>query len=138
MTGPSLRDSSAHSSIHYAVKSEIEKAINKLEREREQGHTIKAKEVELLIGIWEGKVLAHAHEEENGLYAEILRTSPVLNEKLVRLSRDHELMRILTEKIKSLSVSMENEKKILEISRALLLILEVHTKEEEEILAKAF
>ncbi len=156
MTGHSLREKEAHSAIHSAIEEQIEDTIGSLQKNEISFYH----GVDMLLEIWENKVLGHAEEEENSLYKEKRSSTPSVSNRLNKLSRDHELLKTLTQRARSLARSpdirdetieesnaewegfppiqprQENKDEIISINKFLLMLLKIHSEEEERILWK--
>ncbi len=71
MSGPALRQVTSHQAIHENAWHEVETALQAAENVLLQGDGERFAEVaEVLLEVAEARVLAHAHEEEIGLYRE--------------------------------------------------------------------
>lgn len=134
MSGPGLRKKESHKMIHYAVQGEIEEALAILDAHDSNTEAINKMATETLESLWNDKVLAHAQEEEDGLYRDLLKADPGINGILQRLSRDHDLLRKLTFEETVLVRSTMDYHQISMLSHTMLNILKIHSKEEIEVL----
>lgn len=133
MSGPALRTRSSHRAIHDAVIEEIREAVSVLSSiNKEKVHAIQEARL-ALIDVWQEKVIAHATEEENGLYLEILSNKPEMKDTLTRLSRDHQLLSLLLEQAKT-RISEPTGAEFMAINEAMILLMEIHSRDEESIL----
>ena len=87
-----------------------------------------------LTDLWRSRILSHAEEEEDGLYGEIERAEPGSECKIERMKRDHEILGILVQQIEEINLSTGNIGEIIGINSAMLRILELHDRDEEELL----
>ncbi|QRF76453.1 hypothetical protein Thermo_01975 [Thermoplasmatales archaeon] len=133
MSGPALRNQDSHHAIHEANAGEIQEAMSMLTGMGDKDTKTVSEIRQALLDLWEEKVMAHAMEEEKGLYRDILNSRPETKETLVRLSRDHQLLGLLLEKAKT-QLRVQSAEEFIAINRAMLLLLEIHSDEEEKIL----
>lgn len=105
MGGPSLRQLHAHHAIHQGGLT------GALDKTREVEELLEAKEFKVarqaadhLIEYWETRILSHADAEEEGFYQEKVEKKPELQEAVVKLTRDHDLLRIIVKSSKPGSV----------------------------------
>jgi len=133
MSGPALRNRDSHHSIHEANAGEIQEAMSMLTGMGDKDTKTVSEVRQALLDLWEEKVMAHAMEEEKGLYHDILSSRPETKETLVRLSRDHQLLGLLLEKARR-QLCDQSAEEFIAINRAMLILLEIHSDEEEKIL----
>ena len=139
MSGPALRQADSHSSIHEAAMGEAEQLTQLL-------RTCLAKEVFeeayetacIALEHWESRTLAHAQAEEEGLYREIAESRPEWQEKIVALTRDHELMRQLAEEIRQTLAEDVVDDGVVRRFEAMIPIDLLHNREEERMVAIVF
>lgn len=132
MSGPALKQLAAHHSIHEAAGNEAEELTQILRQTIADGDESKIVEVAyVLLEHWETRTLRHAASEEEGFYLEVLEMHPELEKDIVRLKRDHELMKILAGEIKNMLKQVGYTAGILERFEALILINVLHGREEE-------
>jgi hypothetical protein len=132
MIGPALKQLEGHRSIHQAAYLEAEELLTILRQCHEKGlHDHARQIVDVLVEHWETRTLRHAQMEEEGFYLEKVTENPNLAEKVIRLQRDHELMRMIIEDIKELVADDGVTEGILSRFEALLVIVQIHSREEE-------
>ncbi|WP_088006805.1 hemerythrin domain-containing protein [Indiicoccus explosivorum] len=134
-SGPSLKQLHAHHAIHEGGRSG---AIDKTEEVKE---LLAAKEFEVakqaaehLVDYWETRILSHATSEEEGFYVEMAEQHPELKESVVQLTRDHDLLRIIVEDVKKILEQDGLTAEVLHRFDSLLIINEIHSRDEERIL----
>lgn len=135
MPGPSLRQLHAHHAIH---QGGLSGAVSKTEEVEE---LLEAQELEVarqaadhLIEYWETRILSHADAEEDGFYQEMAEKNPNLQGAVVRLTRDHELLRIIVEDVKIQLAEEGLTPGVLHQFHALLVVNAIHSREEEHLL----
>lgn len=135
MSGPSLRQLHAHHAIHEGALSG---AIAKTE---EIEDLLRAKEYEValqaadhLLEYWETRILSHADAEEEGFYLEMLEKNPALEDTVAKLTRDHDLLRIIVEDIKKLLKEEGLTYDVMKQFHALLVVNAIHSRDEERLL----
>lgn len=131
MSGPSLKKQDAHSSIHEAALNEAKELRELYRRCLEEGDKEKALHVaEITIEHWESRTLAHAESEENGLYKEMAKENPELNELVIQLTRDHDLMRRVVEDMKKALLNREPNEQFIRLIDGLIIVDELHNEDE--------
>lgn len=135
MSGPSLRQLHAHHAIHEGALSG---AIAKTE---EMEDLLRAKEFEVarqaadhLVEYWETRIISHADAEEEGFYQEMLEKDPGLEEVVAKLSRDHDLLRIIAKDIKEMLTEKGLTYEVMQQFHALLVVNAIHSRDEERLL----
>lgn len=133
--GPSLRQLDAHQAIHHGgyagALSRTEEVFELLtDGESEQA----AKAVDELLDYWQTRIISHADAEEEGFYAEIAAGKPELSEAIAKLTRDHELMRMMVADIQRMRQEEGLNHEVLRNLQALLAVNEIHSREEERLL----
>lgn len=135
-TGPALRKLASHRAIHdgaYGEAKELMDVIVKLYEEERKEDTITAAKV--LIEYIEERLISHADAEEEGLYLEIKKENPELEKEIHMLTRDHDLERIIFDKLKK---QFDNHqfvtKDLIYLFNALLIINNIHNRSEETML----
>ena|SRR5699024_6790541 len=138
MTKSSLRDLEAHKALHDEISGGAEEQLesmktllNKLE------HKELAEEMESFIEYVEESVLGHAKQEEasGGLYESIERDDSKTVEKIRRLRRDHELIQVMVDRMKEeLSHDEVDFQKLIDHSVSIILVDEIHSRDEEDLL----
>ncbi|MTD29488.1 hypothetical protein [Planomicrobium sp. YIM 101495] len=134
-SGPSLRQLHAHHAIH---QGGLTGAITKTQ---EMEDLLRAKEFEVarqaadhLVEYWETRVISHADSEEDGFYREMLQQDPTLEEAVVKLTRDHDLLRIIVADIKEMLVEESLTYEVMQQFHALLVVNAIHSRDEERML----
>jgi hypothetical protein len=131
LSGPSLKKQDAHSSIHDASLNEA-KELNELfrmclkERQTEKAYQV----AEVIIEHWESRTLKHAEAEEEGLYVEMMKENPPLRDLVIQLTRDHDLMRRIVEKVKVLLTKNEMNESMISLIESLIVIDSIHNEDE--------
>ncbi|KTD87039.1 hemerythrin domain-containing protein [Paenibacillus etheri] len=135
MPGPSLRQLHAHHAIH---QGGLSGAVAKTEEVEE---LLEAKEFEVarqaaehLIEYWETRIISHADAEEDGFYQEMAGKNPNLQDTVLRLTRDHELLRIIVKDVKALLAEEGLTPEVLHQFHALLVVNAIHSRDEERLL----
>jgi len=85
----------------------------------------------------EQRILTHAdsEEEDNGLYEEAVNKNPDLHDKVQHLTRDHDLMRIMIERMKEeLAKDEVDFQKLIDYSVSIIIVDEIHSRDEESFL----
>lgn len=134
-SGPSLRQLHAHHAIH---QGGLTGAVTKTQ---EMEDLLRAKEFEVarqaadhLVEYWETRVISHADAEEDGFYREMLEQDPSLEDAIAKLTRDHDLLRIIAEDIKKLLKEEGLTYQVMQQFHALLVVNEIHSRDEERLL----
>lgn len=131
MSGPALKQWDSHSSIHEAALGEAEELTELLRQCIIHKHLDKALEVAfVIVEHWETRTLRHAESEEEGLYVELVGQHPEWKEYVTALTRDHSLMRHLTNEIKDILDHEGAFDEVLKRCEALILIDLLHNKDE--------
>ncbi|MCP3743866.1 hypothetical protein [Paenibacillus sp. A3M_27_13] len=135
MGGPSLRQLHAHHAIHQGGLT------GALDKTREVEELLEAKEFKVarqaadhLIEYWETRILSHADAEEEGFYQEKVEKKPELQEAVVKLTRDHDLLRIIVKELKAWILEEGLTPEVLQQFHALLVVNAIHSREEERLL----
>ncbi|MCC4723792.1 hypothetical protein [Salinicoccus sp. RF5] len=138
MAGPALRQLHAHRAIHDASLggaedhvADMKILLNKLE------HKELTEEMQSFIEYVEQRILTHAdsEEEDNGLYEEAVNKNPDLHDKVQHLTRDHDLMRIMIERMKEeLAKDEVDFQKLIDYSVSIIIVDEIHSRDEETVL----
>jgi hypothetical protein len=135
MPGPSLRQLHAHHAIH---QGGLSGAIAKTE---EMEELLEAKEFEVahqaaehLIEYWETRIISHADAEEDGFYQEMAGKNPGLQDAVLRLARDHDLLRIIVQDVKVMLAEEGLTPEVVHQFHALLVVNAVHSRDEESLL----
>lgn len=137
MSGPSLRRADSHGLIHEAALEEAGELAELLERSWRRGERDKALDIAwIAVEHWESRTLQHAQSEEEGLYLEAVELKPQLRDVIIALTRDHNLMRELVAAIKERLERSEMDEQVLRRFQALILIDQIHNRDEEEMVEK--
>lgn len=135
MSGPSLRQLHAHHAIHQgglsgavAKTEEVEELLEMKEAE------VARQAADHLIEYWETRILSHADAEEDGFYQEMIAKNPDLEAPVIRLKRDHELLRIIVQDVKALLAEEGLTPAVLHQFHALLVVNAIHSRDEERLL----
>lgn len=131
MSGPSLKKVDAHSSIHEAALNEA-KELKELYRHcLKKDQQEKALQVaEIIIEHWETRTLKHAESEEEGLYKEMVEENPDLKDTVIRLTRDHDLMRRVVGQMKDFLSDKKVGEEFISFIDGLIIIDEIHNDDE--------
>ncbi|MDQ0229965.1 hemerythrin domain-containing protein [Metabacillus malikii] len=131
MSGPSLKKQDAHSLIHEAALNEAKELREIYRKCIEDGDNEKALHVaEIIIEHWESRTLQHAEAEETGLYKEMMKENPALEEIVHQLTRDHDLMRKIVDNMKARLQIKEADLKMISLLDSLIIIDEIHNEDE--------
>ncbi|WP_410768936.1 hemerythrin domain-containing protein [Fontibacillus sp. BL9] len=133
--GPSLRQLHAHKAIHSGglagAVSKTEEVLELLESgEADLANTA----VDDLLLYWENRIISHADAEEEGFYREIATANPDMQDTITKLTRDHDLIRILVADIHKLRQSEGLSQEVLRMLHALIVVNEIHSRDEESLL----
>ncbi|RNF41182.1 hypothetical protein [Planococcus salinus] len=135
MSGPSLRQLHAHHAIH---QGGLSGAITKTE---EMEDLLRAKEFAVarqaadhLVEYWETRIISHADAEEEGFYQEVLEQDPSLEDAVAKLTRDHDLLRIIAADIKEMLKKEGLTYEVMQQFHALLVVNAIHSRDEERLL----
>ncbi|ETP68174.1 hypothetical protein G159_14040 [Planococcus glaciei CHR43] len=134
-SGPSLRQLHAHHAIHQGGLS------GAIAKTQEMEDLLRAKEFEVarqaadhLVEYWETRVISHADAEEDGFYLEMLEQDPSLKEAVDKLTRDHDLLRIIAADIKEMLKKDGLTYEVMQQFHALLVVNAIHSRDEERLL----
>ena len=131
MSGPSLKKTESHSSIHEAALNEAQELRNLYKKCLEDGEHEKALQVaEIAIEHWETRTLKHAEAEEEGLYKEMVEEKPALEKLVNQLTRDHDLMRRIVEDMKERLQTQMADHRMITLFDSLVIIDEIHNADE--------
>lgn len=132
MSGPALTQKHSHQAIHEAAHGEAEELTLLVQKMMKEGDRTRALELaDVLIEHWETRTLRHAAAEEEGLYADIVKEKPELKDTVIALTRDHDLMRTLVKEVKALLPDRGVDRDVVARFEALLLVNEIHSRDEE-------
>lgn len=131
MSGPSLKKTDSHSSIHEAALGEAKELRDLFKKCLDEGENEKALQVaEVAIEHWESRTLKHADSEEEGLYKEMVQENPSLERLVNQLTRDHDLMRRIVEDMKKSLESQDVDARMVTLFDSLIIIDEIHNDDE--------
>jgi phage shock protein A len=131
MSGPSLKKTESHSSIHEAALNEAKELRNLYQKCLEEGEHEKALQVaEIAIEHWETRTLKHAEAEEEGLYKDMVEEKPSLEKLVNQLTRDHDLMRRIVEDMKERLQTQKADYRMITLFDSLVIIDEIHNEDE--------
>ncbi|WP_410769826.1 hypothetical protein [Fontibacillus sp. BL9] len=137
MSGPALKNVDSHTSIHEAALEEAKELTELFGKAVRQGEREKALELAYItLEHWETRTLQHALSEEEGLYVEALNLKPELQPVIISLTRDHDLLRQTVQEIRQLLAGGEVSEEILYRFQALIVIDQLHNRDEMEMLEK--
>ncbi|MEK3977648.1 hemerythrin domain-containing protein [Psychrobacillus sp. FSL K6-2836] len=133
--GPALKQLHSHHAIHEGgLSGAIQKTNNFLE-------LLKSRELEAanlaaddLLDYWETRVISHADAEESGFYQEKVEENPALRDVVIKLERDHDLLRIIAKDIKEIRSEHGLNEAVIQRFYALLTVNEIHSRDEERLL----
>lgn len=135
MGGPSLRQLHAHHAIH---EGGLSGAIGKTEEVEE---LLQAGEFEVarqaadhLVDYWITRILSHADAEEEGFYAEMAGDDPQRQLSVVKLTRDHDIMRMVIADIRAELAEAGLTPEVMRQFQALIVVNALHSREEERLL----
>lgn len=136
MSGPGLTRRETHHAIHEAAFAEAEE-LTRLLRQVTQADDPQApgralQLVGVLVEHWQTRTLRHAEAEEQGWYRELARERPELQADVLRLTRDHDLLRMLLDEIEQIVAARGWVAGIVERFEAMLLLNAIHSRTEEQ------
>ncbi|MCM3124996.1 hemerythrin domain-containing protein [Mesobacillus sp. AQ2] len=135
MSGPALKNHFSHQSIHdgyYTEGRDLTELLVKLFREeREEDCAVAA---DALVEHWETRTIAHADSEEEGFYMEIMEKKPELKEEVIKLIRDHDLIRMIVADVKGRLPNEGVTEEVIDRFKTILHLVDIHNHEEERIL----
>lgn len=135
MSGPALTQKHSHHAIHEAAHGEAEELTQLLKSMLDREDQARLLELaDVLIEHWETRTLRHAEAEERGLYIDLVKEKPELKERVIGLTRDHDLLRRLVRQVKELLPQNGVDDTVLAHFEAMLLVNEIHSRDEEEYL----
>ncbi|RCX17378.1 hypothetical protein DFP94_109102 [Fontibacillus phaseoli] len=137
MSGPALKNVDSHTSIHEAALEEARELTELFGKSLRQGEREKSLELAYItLEHWETRTLQHALSEEEGLYVEAVNLKPELQPVIISLTRDHDLLRQTVQEIRLLLAGGEVSEEILYRFQALIVIDQLHNRDEMEMLEK--
>ncbi|MBW8348885.1 hypothetical protein K0H71_05370 [Bacillus sp. IITD106] len=135
MSGPSLRKLDAHRAIHDGSYAEAKNLTDILYKLVEEKRNKEAAEVaDALVEHWELRVITHADSEEQGLYKDVVANEPEMLETIAMLTRDHDLIRIIAERVRGILKEDGVTPEVLQCFTGMLIVNEIHSRDEERLL----
>lgn len=135
MSGPALKQLQAHRAIHEGgLTGAVSRTEDLVEALQEEDLKAANEVADDLIDYWKTRVISHADAEEEGFYRDVLEEQPELQEAITQLTRDHDLLRIIVNDIEELRKAEGLSPAVLQKLYALLVVNEVHSREEERLL----
>lgn len=135
MSGPALRQLHSHRAIHEGgLSGAVMKTTDMMDHLRQGELETANLAADDLITYWETRVISHADAEEEGFYKEIAEENPELQDKIIMLTRDHDIIRIIVKDIKDLRETEGLSPSVLHKFHALMVVNEIHSRDEERLL----
>jgi len=135
MSGPALKNHFSHQSIHdgyYTEGRDLTELLVKLFREeRDEDCAVAA---DALVEHWETRTIAHADSEEEGFYKEVIENQPEMREEVIKLIRDHDLIRMIVADVKARLPKEGVTEEVIDRFKTILHLVDIHNHEEERIL----
>ncbi len=133
--GPALKQLHSHHAIHEGgLSGAIQKTNNFLELLRSRELEAANLAADDLLDYWETRVISHADAEESGFYQEKVEENPALRDVVIKLERDHDLLRIISKDIKEIRNEHGLNEAVIQRFYALLTLNEIHSRDEERLL----
>ncbi|MEK4083986.1 MAG: hemerythrin domain-containing protein [Psychrobacillus psychrodurans] len=133
--GPALKQLHSHHAIHEGgLSGAIQKTNNFLELLRSRELEAANLAADDLLDYWETRVISHADAEESGFYQEKVEENPALRDVVIKLERDHDLLRIISKDIKEIRNEHGLNEAVIQRFYALLTVNEIHSRDEERLL----
>lgn len=135
MSGPALKQLSAHQAIHNAAHEETMVTLASLRRLVEEGkQTAASQAAEVFVDIYETKILRHAEAEETGFYPDMEAEHPGTRPLVDELRREHEAMGVLLGTIRKRLAEGFPGHETAALMTALVACNAAHSRHEEEAL----
>ncbi|MDS9471697.1 hemerythrin domain-containing protein [Sporosarcina pasteurii] len=135
MSGPALRQLHAHRAIHEGGLSGAVTKTEELIKHLREGETEAADlAADDLLSYWQTRIISHADAEEEGFYLEVANKKPELQETITKLTRDHDLLRVIVKDIEELREKEGLSPAVLQKFYALQIVNEIHSRDEERYL----
>ncbi|OWA37466.1 hypothetical protein B9G55_05270 [Saccharibacillus sp. O16] len=135
MGGPSLRQPNAHHAIHEGGLSGAIDKTEELEALLAAGKMEAARTAaDQLVGYWVTRILSHADAEEEGFYEEMAGSDPDRCLSIIKLTRDHDILRMVVADIVSRLDDEGLTPEVMHRFHALIVVNEFHSREEERLL----
>jgi len=133
--GPALKQLHSHHAIHEGgLSGAIQKTNNFLELLRSRELEAANLAADDLLDYWKTRVISHADAEESGFYQEKVEENPALRDVVIKLERDHDLLRIISKDIKEIRNEHGLNEAVIQRFYALLTVNEIHSRDEERLL----
>lgn len=133
--GPALKQLHSHHAIHEGgLSGAIQKTNNFLELLRSRELEAANLAADDLLDYWETRVISHADAEESGFYQEKVEENQALRDVVIKLERDHDLLRIISKDIKEIRNEHGLNEAVIQRFYALLTVNEIHSRDEERLL----
>ena len=133
--GPALKQLHSHHAIHEGgLSGAIQKTNNFMELWKAGELEAANLAVDDLLDYWETRVISHADAEESGFYQEKVEENPTLRDVVIKLERDHDLLRIICKDIKEIRSESGLNEAVIQQLYALLTVNEIHSRDEERLL----
>ena len=136
MSGPALLQHDSHQAIHEAAYEEAKALTEWLQSLDSEQFLQHKKVIDLLLEHWNTRVLAHAKEEEEGLYLTWEATSFLDSSTLQQFVQEHQQMRDTIQSIVAMQEEGTTLQPILMQFLALLAMSQQHSSHEERELRK--
>ncbi|MDO3412331.1 hemerythrin domain-containing protein [Saccharibacillus sp. CPCC 101409] len=135
MGGPSLRQLHAHHAIHEGgLSGAVDKTEEVFELLRAGEFEVARQAADHLVDYWVTRVLSHADAEEEGFYEEMAGDDPELKIAVVKLTRDHDILRMIIADIKTMLAEEGLTPEVMQQFQALMVVNAIHSREEERLL----
>ncbi|WP_037288481.1 hemerythrin domain-containing protein [Saccharibacillus sacchari] len=135
MGGPSLRQHHAHHAIHEgALSGAIDKTEELEELIQTEGIENARQAADQLLGYWVTRVLSHADAEEEGFYEEMAGEDPDLKLAVVKLTRDHDILRMIVADLVTQLPKSGPTPEMMRLFYSLITVNAIHSREEERLL----
>ncbi len=134
MSGPALRGVESHHAIHQTAWYEAEEALEAAETLHVASDGARfARVAEVFLEVVEARILAHAAEEEAGLYREWLEADDGVRSAVNLLMLEHDTLRHLALAVEAAMVEKEHDAALSRM-REFLEASAAHSRHEEAIL----
>lgn len=136
MSGPALRQLHSHRAIHDGGLSGAVMKTEELVSYIEEGNAELVNQAcDHLLDYWKTRVISHADAEEEGFYKQLLADQPMLERDIIQLTRDHDMIRLIVADIEKMREEDSRvTAEIMQKFQALIVVNELHSREEERLL----
>lgn len=138
MTVTLPKDYASHKELHDEILGGAEQQLDSMKTLLNKfEHKELAEEMESFIEYVEERLLGHFSQEEaqDALYESATKQNPELQDKVQGLKRDHELIRMMVERMKQELAKEEVDfQKLIDHSVSIILVDEIHSRDEEDTL----